>query len=568
MRGLCLYRKGPDDNGAIRFAVVGVSFHSGEVCVECGGSLKRPLAAETLETGGIAGVGEDPNNGGRSGRRSFAGNSLYNFITQLIIFLLALVSVPFIVSGLGTERFGLLSILWLFVGYFSFLDLGIGQATVKYFSERIARHEKHEAAALAWTSLKLSALFGLISAVLLILLSFVGIHTVINVSPELRGEAAFSLQILALCLPAIMVQGVLRSISLSFNRFDLVNIVQTIGGALQWLGSTAVVLLGGGFIGVICLTVITRYITAGLSLHFALRLLPELRDRTAQQGRQQARDLLLYGGWMTVAQILGPVMFFMERMFIGRLNSLEWVAYYSVPSDALMKLVVIPMSFATTLFPYLSRIWIHEGERGEGKKKYLLSVKYIFLILAPLLAIAGVFSHEILTVWLGSVFADQGAFIMVILSIGILVHSLSQMPNAAVLALGRPDMAAKLLIIELPLYLPLCYLITGSYGIHGTIIAWLGRMIVEATTLFIVVYRIMSSVSLQFSHAYLWKGLLLIIVLGTAIFLPVKISVTTELIHVTAALIFLILYAVGVWKLLLADDDRLLLLRMKSWLNG
>ena len=40
----------------------------------------------------------------------------------------ALAAVPFLMHYLGQERLGVLSLVWVIVGYFSFLDMGLGRA--------------------------------------------------------------------------------------------------------------------------------------------------------------------------------------------------------------------------------------------------------------------------------------------------------------------------------------------------------------------------------------------------------------------------------------------------------
>ena len=40
----------------------------------------------------------------------------------------ALAAVPFLLHYLGQERLGVLSLVWVVIGYFSFLDMGLGRA--------------------------------------------------------------------------------------------------------------------------------------------------------------------------------------------------------------------------------------------------------------------------------------------------------------------------------------------------------------------------------------------------------------------------------------------------------
>lgn len=70
-----------------------------------------------------------------------ARNTLLNFVGQALP-LVAVVTIPFIVRGLGIERFGLLSLAWVVLGYFTIFDLGLGRATTKYVAEALGKGDE------------------------------------------------------------------------------------------------------------------------------------------------------------------------------------------------------------------------------------------------------------------------------------------------------------------------------------------------------------------------------------------------------------------------------------------
>ena len=60
----------------------------------------------------------------RIGGSLLARNALLNLIGQAVLLLVGVVCVPLVIRGLGTERFGLLSLAWVILGYFSIFGLG------------------------------------------------------------------------------------------------------------------------------------------------------------------------------------------------------------------------------------------------------------------------------------------------------------------------------------------------------------------------------------------------------------------------------------------------------------
>src|ERR1700722_7164791 len=82
-----------------------------------------------------------------------ARNILWNAVGIGLPMVVGVVVVPAIVKGLGTERFGFLSIVWMMIGYFSIFDLGLGRTLTKLVADRVGAGREDEVAPLASTTL-------------------------------------------------------------------------------------------------------------------------------------------------------------------------------------------------------------------------------------------------------------------------------------------------------------------------------------------------------------------------------------------------------------------------------
>ncbi|HLJ29909.1 MAG TPA: hypothetical protein VKY85_24590 [Candidatus Angelobacter sp.] len=56
--------------------------------------------------------------------RFLARNTIWNLLGQLLPMAVAVVAIPPVIRGLGIPRFGVLSLAWIVIGYFSLFDLG------------------------------------------------------------------------------------------------------------------------------------------------------------------------------------------------------------------------------------------------------------------------------------------------------------------------------------------------------------------------------------------------------------------------------------------------------------
>ena len=91
--------------------------------------------------------------------------------------------------------------------------------------------------------------------------------------------------------------------------------------------------------------------------------------------------------------------------------------------------------------------------------------------------------------WLGNEFADNSTRVLQWLAIGVFINCLALIPFALVQGVGRPDITAKLNMIELPLYLPIVLWAISVFGIVGAAFVWFARVLIDTAVLFFLARR-------------------------------------------------------------------------------
>ena len=59
-------------------------------------------------------------------------NTVYNLLGHVLPLGAAVICIPLIIDGLGIERFGILILVWLIVGYFGIFDLGMRSPSISW----------------------------------------------------------------------------------------------------------------------------------------------------------------------------------------------------------------------------------------------------------------------------------------------------------------------------------------------------------------------------------------------------------------------------------------------------
>lgn len=393
---------------------------------------------------------------------------------------IALLATPVIIAGLGIERFAILMLGWTLIGYFSLFDLGLGRALTKIVAAKLGSGAIHEISGLVWGALLLMLGFGTLGALVFTLGSRTLIVNVLTIPRGLQRETLDSFYWIAAGIPAVCLTAGLRGCLEACQRFQAVSVLRLVTGILGIAGVLCTLPFSHRLPAIMAAVAIGRI--AGMGIYMAVTIPMIVRLWGSFEARMDSiGQVVTAGGWMTLSNIVSPLMVTMDRFIVGALMPVAYIAYYTTPFELVTKLLIIPGALSGVLFPVISAALVQQA--ASCGILYRRSMQVIFAVLFPTAMVAVTCGKEILTFWLGSGFADRSFRTLGLLALGILVNGLAQIPFAVVQAAGRPDMTAALHVAELPFYLILCYVLTARLGIEGTALAWLVRVGVDALAL-------------------------------------------------------------------------------------
>src|SRR5258707_8804568 len=159
--------------------------------------------------------------------RLLARNAVGNLASQALPTGVAIGSRPILIRGMGTDRFGLLTLAWMVLGFSSLFDLGLGRALTKLVAELLGRGRGREVPPLVWTASGLMAALGVSAASLVWLISPWLVRDALRVPAPLRGEALIAFDLMAIALPFVISTAGLRGIMEAHQRFGPINLVRT-----------------------------------------------------------------------------------------------------------------------------------------------------------------------------------------------------------------------------------------------------------------------------------------------------------------------------------------------------
>jgi O-antigen/teichoic acid export membrane protein len=485
--------------------------------------------------------------------RLLARYTLLNTGAQLIPMFAAFVAIPILIHALGADRFGVLTLAWAIIGYFSLFDLGLSRALTHAVASRLGIDDTtKDLGEVVWTSMILMFVLGVVGGVVLAALATWVVGHGLNVPAHLIGESRQTLYLLALSMPLIVTTAGFRGLLEGHQHFGASVALRMPLGVFSFVGPLLVLPFSRQLPPIVALLVVGRLLTWIAHLVVCLKRYPYLRERLALRV-SAALPLLRIGGWMTATNIISPLMSYLDRFVVGAILPMAAVAHYVTPYELVSKLSLFPQSLMGVFFPAFATSFASDRERMAAL--FGRSLRALLLFMFPLALILVLFAREGLTLWVGAAFAAASAPVLRWLAVGIFINSLAHAPFNVLQGIGRPDLTGKLHLVELPFYLGALYLFAHAFGIVGVAMAWVLRITADSAALLLVTTRQVPSVSEEVRRVVAWATIALGVLVAAA-------TIEGLLTKVIFLVFVLAAYLIASWTRIVHPVERRMLLRV------
>jgi O-antigen/teichoic acid export membrane protein len=488
--------------------------------------------------------------------------TLWNLGGYVIPLAVAVIAIPPLLHGLGTERFGFLTFAWVVLGYFGVLDLGVSQATTRFVAAKHADHEAVGLSPLLGNALVLNTSIGAFGCAALLIATPWLTERVLQVPPTLRPEAEDALRWLAYSIPLILVTGILRAFLEALGRFDLVNMVKIPASVLNMAIPLGVLSVSADVATIVFWIVIARVIVLVWYSWLLWRTLPPMfKGLRVEAG--VAMQMLRFGGWLSVSNLVGGSFTLLDRVVLGAVISLSAVAFYATPYEIVTKLWLFSAALLGVLFPIFSSIAVRQMD--ELHDMATRSLAYLLCVAAPCAGVLLALPHDLLAVWINAEFAARAGVVVQWLAVGVFINVLAQVPLTVLHGLGRADVTAKLLLIQVPLYAICVWVAASNWGITGVAAVWAARAALDASMLLVAYRNIVGRSLLAFPmvrNIAVVTGLLCTLLLANLLFS------SSAWFRLGAATLLTSMLVQWAWRMVLAPSDRRLIMSLLAQIRS
>lgn len=399
---------------------------------------------------------------------SLLKNSTWNLLGTAASAAVMVPAMGFFARALDAESFGLLALVLAFVGYASVLDGGFARAVVREVAALGANST--DTPKIVGTALWVVLAVGVLAALVFVAIApwLVGL---MHVSSDLYTGAVDGFRLSALIAPVILVTMVWLAPMEGLNQFAGLNLIRAVGFAFVFGMSIVAVLIEPSFESAVVGLLIGRMLMAALSGWSSSRLTGHCFgafDRKALQA------LYRFGGWITVSNLVTPLLDYLDRFVLSVMGGASSLAYYAAPADGMQKMQSLPGAVARALFPLLS------ARQGESQHKLIITALVVQALIGFGVAVSLIaFGDRIIALWLGADFVEASSPVLKILAVGFAFNAVAWVPQTVLQALGFSKATAFVSLCQILPYVLLLVGLTGAFGLVGAALAWAMRAFMD-----------------------------------------------------------------------------------------
>ncbi|WP_437880298.1 flippase [Pseudomonas sp. LRF_L74] len=384
-------------------------------------------------------------------------NSFWNIGGFVVPSLIAIPAMGVIARILGVELFGLFTIFFTIFGFASILDAGLSRAVIREVS--IYRSDSAKLVEILSTSL-ITVLVVSVVGSMIFYMSSSAIASAFSVSAEHFQDVVLALKIISISFPFMLVSQIYTGVLEGLENFRSINLQKTITGSILALLPLFFILsdasLSAGVAGLALARIISTFIN-----HYCVDR--HVRITLLAFDRIVCRQLLSNGGWVSVSNLVSPLILYCDRFVLANMFGAKNVAFYTAPSEVVNRISVFPNAISRVLFPLFSHSQAQGFKDKSVRNGYLLVTGSAILVSLPFF----LFPDLILNFWVGKEYGCESANILIVLLIGMLVNSMAQVEFAEIQAKGYFKVTAIIHVVELVPYFCILFFLLDMYGLIG-----------------------------------------------------------------------------------------------------
>ncbi|MFB3170039.1 oligosaccharide flippase family protein [Neobacillus sp. 179-C4.2 HS] len=341
--------------------------------------------------------------------------AILSYLSILVNIIIALLYTPIVLRLLGQSEFGLYSLIGSIAGYLSILDLGLGNAIVRYTARNRALGDRNLESKLNGMFLVLYTFIGLLTVVIGILLynyieSMFG-ATLTNIEIE---KAKLMVIILIFNFAISFPLAVFGSIMQAYERFIAVKVITLVRYIILPIFSLPLLFIGYGSVSIVVITTIINILCLLYNVFYCFKHL-RVKFHFGKIDYRLLLEVIGYSFFIFLNVIVDQIYWNTDQFVLGIVAGTAPVAVYAVA----MQFVKLYMMFSTSISGvFLPKVSIMVANQSSSKELTDLLIKVgriQYIIMALIISGFVLFGQPFIRLWAGKNYNDAYYIVLLVM---------------------------------------------------------------------------------------------------------------------------------------------------------
>lgn len=391
-----------------------------------------------------------------------------NFAWPLAV---ALLVQPFMVGRLGTDLYGVLTIVGVTLGFFGVLDLGIGSAGTRQVAAYHAKGEPEMVNKVVSTMLAFYLMVGAAVGGAIVLLSNSFVTQWLAIPEGAQHAARIAFYLAGPTFFFSIVTGTFASIPTALQRYDVSTKVAIAASALNTIAVVTLLALGKGLVEIQAASL--AIVLVAMPVHFlvAKRLLPTLAIRPHWDFRM-FRELFSFGGYFLIQTVGVMVLYQLDKLLVGNMLGVAAVTLYVVPGGLARQVQGLTAAATGVVFP-MSVTLFETEQRERLLRLYAEGTRMVYVLITCISVPLAVFGDKFLRFWMGPRIAEGSSLALVLLVATYYLLSFTAIPWQIANGSGWAKVNAFYTLAMAGADIGLFFVLVPRFGVPGAAASYL-----------------------------------------------------------------------------------------------
>lgn len=413
------------------------------------------------------------------------------FLSYIAIFVhmvVGLIYTPYMLRVMGQSEFGIFSLASSVISYLTILDLGFGNAVIRYTAKLKAENDRVGQQKLFGMFIMLYVVIGIVAFICGALLSINADRLFSEkMTPTEVERTKIMLWLMSFNLAVTFPMSIWGAIMSAYERFIFQRVVSIIRSVLNPLVMVILLFYGYRAIAMVVVTTVFNFATLFINYTYCKKIL-HIKVLFSKVNWGFLKEVSMYSFWVFLTVIMDKIYWSSGQFILGIFQGSKSIAVYSVSIQLLHMFMLFSTAISGVFLPRITEMVVNGNDRKAISDVFVKTGRVQYISMAFILTGFILFGQSFIRLWAGEGYENSYRICMVFF-IPLTVPLIQNLAITILQARNEMKFRSLLYLAIAILCLILCVPLGKYYGELGCAVATSFALILGQVILINIYYH-------------------------------------------------------------------------------